>query len=81
MAGSGSLNINTLKSVIKGSVVFNVLTEELCEQKRLHELFFYTENQVSVLCFMKNDGGESLSDVNLTCNLAEPCQRAPNTNT
>lgn len=81
MADSGSFNINTLKSVIKGSVVFNVLIEELCEQKKLCELVLYTENQVLVLCFMKNDGGEALSDVDFMCNLSEPCQRAPNTNT
>lgn len=67
--------------MIKGSVVFNVLTEELCEQKKLCELLVYIENRVLVLCCMKNDGGEALSDVDFTYNLAEPCQRAPNTNT
>lgn len=53
------VNINSLKSGIKGNIVPNLSTEGFCEEKKLSELVLNIENKVLIVSLVKNDGGRA----------------------
>lgn len=56
-AAGRPVNINSLKSGIKGNIAPNLSTEWFCEEKKkLSDVVLNIENKVLIINLMKNDG-------------------------